>query len=387
MLLAIAIGTALSATVGALTLLLGGVIEHRRRATRLAHLVARRLLRRARRGAVRPRLVAAAAGRAVTSAHWEALAVMAAVVVLTEMSFSMRTPVAYIVFPGLIWAAIRFGPRGATLALVIAVGPAIWNTVHYEGPFVFHTVTHAVLTTQLYIAVAEVTTLVIAAVVAEREEYARRLVASRARLIVASDTERRRIERNLHDGAQQRLVALAFRLRRSESEARIAPEAAPGLIAEAEDELLASGLGAAGACPRDPPRGPHDVGSRRGDQGSRGALDGAGSRAGGSRQRGSTTSPRERPTSSWSRPSPTRRSMLGPARSGFAWRRMPPTSASRSRTTASVAPSLASAPASRVFATGSRARAGQLASRARRPSERGSPPCSRSPRCSARGGC
>ncbi len=37
--------------------------------------------------------------------------------------------------------------------------------------------------------------------------------ASRARIVEAADAERRRIERNLHDGAQQRLVALAVRLR------------------------------------------------------------------------------------------------------------------------------------------------------------------------------
>jgi signal transduction histidine kinase len=36
--------------------------------------------------------------------------------------------------------------------------------------------------------------------------------ASRGRIVVAADTERRRIERNLHDGAQQRLVALSMAL-------------------------------------------------------------------------------------------------------------------------------------------------------------------------------
>jgi signal transduction histidine kinase len=38
------------------------------------------------------------------------------------------------------------------------------------------------------------------------------LAASRARIVAAADAERRRIERNLHDGAQQRLVALAVRV-------------------------------------------------------------------------------------------------------------------------------------------------------------------------------
>jgi hypothetical protein len=39
------------------------------------------------------------------------------------------------------------------------------------------------------------------------------LIASRARIVAASDEARRRIERDLHDGAQQRLIALALRLR------------------------------------------------------------------------------------------------------------------------------------------------------------------------------
>ena len=44
-------------------------------------------------------------------------------------------------------------------------------------------------------------------------ETREQLAASRARLVEASDAERRRLERNLHDGAQQRLVALALTLR------------------------------------------------------------------------------------------------------------------------------------------------------------------------------
>src|SRR3954453_5429994 len=39
------------------------------------------------------------------------------------------------------------------------------------------------------------------------------LTASRARIVAAADTERRRIERDLHDGVQQRVVALLTRLR------------------------------------------------------------------------------------------------------------------------------------------------------------------------------
>jgi signal transduction histidine kinase len=42
------------------------------------------------------------------------------------------------------------------------------------------------------------------------------LAASRVRIVAASDETRRRIERDLHDGTQQRLVALAMHLRRAE---------------------------------------------------------------------------------------------------------------------------------------------------------------------------
>jgi signal transduction histidine kinase len=45
------------------------------------------------------------------------------------------------------------------------------------------------------------------------EQHRAELMASRARLVAASDEARRRIERDLHDGAQQFLIALALRLR------------------------------------------------------------------------------------------------------------------------------------------------------------------------------
>jgi signal transduction histidine kinase len=50
----------------------------------------------------------------------------------------------------------------------------------------------------------------------EISHQAEELRASRQRLVAAQDQERRRIERNIHDGAQQQLVALAIRLRLAE---------------------------------------------------------------------------------------------------------------------------------------------------------------------------
>lgn len=60
--------------------------------------------------------------------------------------------------------------------------------------------------------------------------------ASRARIVDAGDRELRRVERNLHDGAQQRLVGLALLLRMASRKAEGDPAVA-GLLADATHEL------------------------------------------------------------------------------------------------------------------------------------------------------
>jgi len=137
----------------------------------------------------------------------------------------------------LIWAALRFGQRGATLAVAVTALFAVWNTIHYLGPFHFDSVTRSVLSAQLFIAVSALTTLSLAAVVSEREEFARRLGASRLRLVAAADNARRRLEQDLHDGAQLRLTWLAVQLRDAAELSRLNPERAAVVIGEAESEL------------------------------------------------------------------------------------------------------------------------------------------------------
>jgi PAS domain S-box-containing protein len=64
------------------------------------------------------------------------------------------------------------------------------------------------------------------------------LTASRVRLVEASDTERRRLERNLHDGAQQRLLALSLKMRLAQAHLDRHPDEARGLLDTAVAELL-----------------------------------------------------------------------------------------------------------------------------------------------------
>lgn len=69
---------------------------------------------------------------------------------------------------------------------------------------------------------------------AEVAEQLRALTASRRRLVAAGDLARRRLERDVHDGAQQRLVALLLDVR------RVRRSCPAGLSAAAEAELLAA---------------------------------------------------------------------------------------------------------------------------------------------------
>jgi PAS domain S-box-containing protein len=76
--------------------------------------------------------------------------------------------------------------------------------------------------------------------------------ASRARIVAAADNARRRIERDLHDGAQQRLVALALEVRLARSRVEKDPaDAVPFL------DRIAEGLGEASAELRELARGIH----------------------------------------------------------------------------------------------------------------------------------
>ena len=86
----------------------------------------------------------------------------------------------------------------------------------------------------------------------ELRRQLKQVEASRARILLAGDEERRRIERDLHDGAQQRLVSLGLALRHAQHEldagaTRHARATLDGAVAEIEgtvDELreLARGL-------------------------------------------------------------------------------------------------------------------------------------------------
>ena len=96
----------------------------------------------------------------------EAVLLLSVLIVLIEVPSQPDVP--YIVFPVLIWAALRFGSFGAATGLAITSSLTVWNTAHGSGPFLRESITHSVLASQLFVAVAALTSLILAAVTAER---------------------------------------------------------------------------------------------------------------------------------------------------------------------------------------------------------------------------
>ena len=236
LLLAIATGTALSATIGTTSNWLGGVVDSDAfgtiwRTWWLADFTGALV--------VVPLVLAWYKEPPAMLSGWriaEAAVLATVVISITALASRHHEPGIYLVFPALIWAALRFGRRGATLAIATTVAIVIWDTTHYSGPFAVHPVSDAVLRTQLFIAVVAGSTLVLAAMVSERERFVRDL-ATRARLEDAAQAERRQLEQNLHDGAQQRLIWLGADLRRAAELAPTEPDRVPPLLARAEADL------------------------------------------------------------------------------------------------------------------------------------------------------
>jgi signal transduction histidine kinase len=107
----------------------------------------------------------------------EALGLAVAVVGLSCFVFVLGAPLdpavfrqAHVLFPVLIWAAVRFGPRGGTLAILLVSVFAVWGTLTGHGPFAGEALEQSLLTLQIFMAVASITVLVLAATSMERDE-------------------------------------------------------------------------------------------------------------------------------------------------------------------------------------------------------------------------
>jgi signal transduction histidine kinase len=143
----------------------------------------------------------------------EGAVMLAAVAGLSVIALSADQPLTYMVFPAFIWAALRLGPQGATLAVAVAAVIAVLATSHEAGPFVEHSPTDSALNLQLYITFAALTTFCLAAIVSERRRAALELAESQRREGERAALERQRIARDLHDSVSQSLFSTTLHVR------------------------------------------------------------------------------------------------------------------------------------------------------------------------------
>ncbi|MFN2565117.1 MAG: MASE1 domain-containing protein [Gemmatimonadaceae bacterium] len=82
---------------------------------------------------------------------------------------------AYLVFPPLIWAALRFGQRGAVATTFLTSLIAVWGTVLGHGPFARPVLHESLFALQTFMAITAATFLVLGASIAERRRAVERL--------------------------------------------------------------------------------------------------------------------------------------------------------------------------------------------------------------------
>ena len=167
----------------------------------------------------------------------EGALMLAAVAGLSVIALSAEQPLTYMVFPAFIWAALRFGPQGATLAVAVAATIAVLATSHAQGFFVELSPTDSALNLQLYITFAALTTYCLAAIVSERRRAALELAESQRREGERAALERQRIARDLHDSVSQSLFSTTLHVRTAQRALEVEEEDAAGPVGEQLSEI------------------------------------------------------------------------------------------------------------------------------------------------------
>ncbi len=134
---------------------------------------------------VAPLLLTWATPSRLGTRRWRSIEIVLLLLLLagsTRLLFGeVRRPLAWTVFPFVVWAALRCGSGGLTATIFVASAMSIWATAAGRGPFVAATLHGDLALLQLFTGVVSVTGLTLAVVVRGREEAAEALRRSEAR--------------------------------------------------------------------------------------------------------------------------------------------------------------------------------------------------------------
>ena len=126
----------------------------------------------------------------VRSRHiFEAAGLLTAVVLTSALLFLNPVPAGleYFALVPLLWAALRFGRRGAVTAAFVTSGIALWGTVGDLGPFAPSEPQESLFLLQLFIATISMTALIVASVVSQQQRLEQRLRIKDAASRILSD--------------------------------------------------------------------------------------------------------------------------------------------------------------------------------------------------------
>jgi len=132
---------------------------------------------------------------------------------------------AFLAFPFVIWAAIRFRAFGAAIATFLIAAISVWATARGNGPFVKHNPLHDAALLQIFIGVTAITGLVLGAVITERAE-AEEASDTKDRLLSALQHAQASLQ-EAHAQLEGRVQERTVGLERAEAKFRGLMESAP----------------------------------------------------------------------------------------------------------------------------------------------------------------